>query len=66
MKPTNKANPNPKQTGTGSTPGKQGATNPKKPNNDPDQTPEREVENIPRAKPGVKAPSEKNKIGFKK
>jgi hypothetical protein len=41
------------------------ATNPKKPNNDPDQTPNREVENIPRAKPGTQAPG-KNKIGFKK
>ena len=30
---------------------KSNATNPKKPNNDPDQTPTREVENLPVAKP---------------
>ncbi|MES2680496.1 MAG: hypothetical protein V4635_11450 [Bacteroidota bacterium] len=43
-----------------------GATNPKKPNNDPDQTPDREVENLPRAKPGKSAGYSKNNIGFKK
>jgi hypothetical protein len=53
------------QTGRTSTPAKQGATNPKKPNNDPDQTPNREVENVPRAKPGSKISAPKNKPGFK-
>lgn len=49
-------------------PGKsrQNSTNPKKPNNDPDQTPEREVENVPRAKPSKGPAPAKTKIGFKK
>ncbi len=53
-----------KQTSPDSQPNKD-ASNPKKPNNDPDQTPEKEVENIPRAKPETQTP-EKNKIGFNK
>jgi len=42
------------------------ATNPKKPNNDPDQTPNREVENVPKAGSSKASPASKNKIGFKK
>ncbi len=52
------------ETGRTSSPAKQGATNPKKPNNDPDQTPEREVENLPKAKPATKTAPGKNKPGF--
>ncbi len=41
------------------------ATNPKKPNNDPDQTPDKEVENVPVAKPGKKSPKMPDKAGFR-
>lgn len=53
------------QQNTPDTKSNQDATNPKKPNNDPDQTPNREVENVPVAKPGEQA-TEKNRIGFHK
>ena len=46
--------------------GNQNTSNPKKPGNDPDQTPDREVKEVPKANPKVKEPGQKNKIGFKK
>jgi len=44
-------NPGQKQSVPGTGKNKSNASNPKKPNNDPDQTPTREVENVPVAKP---------------
>lgn len=40
--------------------------NPKKPGNDPDQTPEKEIEEPPRANPGTKEPEKtpQQKPGF--
>ena len=64
MKTTDQPGDGPNQNQPDTNPNKD-ATNPKKPNNDPDQTPEREVENVPVAKPGTQTP-EKNKIGFNK
>ena len=47
-------------------PGKEDATNPKKPNNDPDQTPEKETNDAPRANPSKNDPYKKSKIGYNK
>lgn len=43
---------------------KDGASQPKKPGNDPDQTPEREVKDVPKAKPEVDQKPDQKKIGF--
>lgn len=45
---------------------KTSTSSPKKPGNDPDQTPDREIGKQPKAKPSKEGASGKAKIGFKK
>ena len=64
MKNNDQKNLSSSRNSPNSTPSK-GAVNPGKPNNNPDQTPKREVQNVPTAKPGTGTP-EKSKMSPKK
>ena len=65
MKSTTQKNTAPAKKGSDSNSTKRAATNPGKPGNDPDQTPNKEVGNVPTAK-STKGDNSKTKIGFKK
>ncbi|MBL7911291.1 MAG: hypothetical protein JNJ41_09585 [Bacteroidia bacterium] len=64
----NENNQDPKEKGTNNDPGKNNeGNNPKLPGTDPDQTPEKEIEEPPVANPNKeKHDPEKKKIGFNK